>query len=123
MFCFLRNRFRRPEVHRQPVVDFVHEQDGPVEQQFKQSLRNDLRSGGVRRAYLVRVNYGKADSYEVALCLMAREDPALATRVGVVFAQLFGRDTHLDIMFPSPEQETHLAAVCRPFFTSEQDAG
>jgi hypothetical protein len=123
MFSFLRKRRRQPEVHRQPVIDFVHEQDGPLEQQLKQSLRNDLRSAGVQRAYLARVSYGDPGSYEVALCLITREDPALAARVGSVFAQLFGTNSHLDIMFPAPDQEARLAAVCRPFFTAEQDAG
>ena len=105
------------------MVDFVHEQDGPVEQQFKQALVSHLRSAGVERAYLVHVSYGNPDAYEVALCVIAPEDPAIASRVGAVFAQLFGKDSHLDIMFPSPDQEARLAIVCQPFFNSARGAG
>lgn len=122
MFSFLRRRTRSPEVHRQPSVEFVHEQDGPIEQQLKQSLEKDLRSAGVQRAYLVRVSYGNRGSYEVALCLVAREDPAIVTRLGEVFAGLSGKGMHLDIMFISAEQEARLATVCSPFFASERGA-
>jgi hypothetical protein len=123
MFSFLRRKPRPVEVHRQPTVEFVHEQDGPIERRFKQSLEDDLGSAGVQRAYLVRVSYGKPDSYEVALCLVAREDPAIAAKVGAAFARLFGKDIHLDIKFPSAEQEARLATVCSPFFASKQRAG
>ena len=117
MFSFLRRRRRRPQEHRQRTIVFVHEQDGPVEKQLKLALLPHLRSAGVRRAYLARVHYGNPTSYEVALCLITNPEPALVARVGEVFAQLFGRDSHLDILFPSADQEARLAEVCQPFFS------
>jgi hypothetical protein len=118
MSSFLRTWRRQPEVHGRPVIDFVHEQDGPREQRFKESLRDELRSSGVKRAYLVRITYGDPDGREVALCLVGQEDPAIVAQVRSVVAHMFGTGSQLDIMFLSRTQETRVAVVCRPFFVS-----
>jgi hypothetical protein len=39
-----------------------------------------------------------------------------ATELGKIFARHFNDDQALDILFLSPEQDTEVSHVCRPFF-------
>jgi hypothetical protein len=111
---FWRKRKRETEVHVQPTVRFVGEQDGEPERLLKTALVAELRVlPEVKRAYLARVEY--PDGIHVALCLAAPEDPSLVDRIGSRFNEIFGRPEHLDILFLRPAQETELQRVCTPF--------
>ena len=99
-------------------VQFIAEQDGPPEQDFKERVVPLLRScKSVKRAYLARVAYGRSAPV-VALCLRAApqaDRPRLLTQIAAVFAPLFSRDQHLDIIFLGETQEQDLSRVCHPF--------
>jgi hypothetical protein len=95
----------------------VAEQDGPAERELKDALRPVLaESPHVMRAYLVRVDYGNPEAYEVALCLQAPDDERLVRRVGDTFAKLFGADQHLDTLFLTLAKERDVAQVAAPFY-------
>ena len=107
-------RKRKTEIHTQRPVGFIGEQDGEPERLLKKALITEFRSAAeFKRAYLARVKY--ADGVHVALCLTAAEDPALVERIGAVFAGVFGRHEHLDVVFLDPGQEAELQRVCAPF--------
>lgn len=112
-------RERRPtELLAQPQVEFMCEQDGYPERKLKTALVDQFASSpSLERAYLARVSYGDPGAVGVALCLRCPEDPVLVDRVSSVFAALFGREQHLDIMFLDARNEARLAAVCKPFYT------
>ena len=46
----------------------------------------------------------------------SRPDESLIREIGAVFASMFGRDQHLDMLFIDGDQEQALARVCRPFY-------
>jgi hypothetical protein len=115
----------KPGVPRPPQqvtvqkVYFLGEQDGPPEQGLKNKLVilfGQLRL--VNIAYLAVVRYGDAVSPNVALCVRGQpgQNRMFAERVGRVFAAIFGSHEHLDLIWLTPEQETSLAKVCRPFY-------
>jgi len=112
------SRKQRPtEIHHEPRVDFLGEQDGGPERELKAALTDEfVASASVELAYLARVSYGDPNAYEVALCLHAPEDPVLVERIGRVFAAQFGRAQHLDIMFLTSLDEARLLQVCAPFY-------
>jgi hypothetical protein len=67
--------------------------------------------------YLARVAFESASDEVIALCILAQQpQDSLLREIGAVFASLFGRDQHLDILFVDPDQERELARVCVPFF-------
>lgn len=111
---------RRPaEKLRVREIQFIEEQDGDAERDLKAklvTLFDQLRL--VRIAYLARVQYDSSDSVDVAVCVRGQrgQDRMVAERVGQVFASIFARDQHCDIMWITPEQETALTKVCRPFY-------
>jgi hypothetical protein len=114
---FWRTRKRSPEVHVQPAVRFVGAQDGETERLLKNALIAELRDlPEVQRAYLAQVKY--ADEVHVALCLAAPENRSIVERMGSVFAGIFSREQHLDIMFIQPDLESELERVCPPFYRS-----
>jgi hypothetical protein len=100
------------------TVHFLGEQDGPPEQELKNKLVilfGQLRL--VNIAYLAVVRYGDAVSPNVALCVrQPGQNRVFAERVGRVFGPIFGSHEHLDVIWLTPEQETSLAKVCRPFY-------
>ncbi len=111
-----------PEKVNVPQVRFICEQDGPPERELKIRLVDFFqRDRSVKMAYLARVTYGDASRLGVALCLRTQfgADPGMAEKIGRIFASMFGRSQHLDIVFITPEQEASLVGVCRPFFTAE----
>ena len=110
----------RAESHVAKTLRFIGEQDGIPEREFKERVVALLDGAGiVERGYLARVAYESASAEVVALCLLAEEPQgALLREIGAVFASMFGRDQHLDILFIDRDQEQELARVCAPFFES-----
>jgi len=111
-----------PRPLQQVIVQTVHflgEQDGTPEQELKDKLVilfGQLRLVNV--AYLAVVRYGNAVSPNVALCVRGQpgQNRMFAERVSRVFGPIFGSHEHLDVIWLTPEQETNLAKVCRPFY-------
>jgi hypothetical protein len=107
------------EVHVQAVVQFLGEQDGPVEKNLKAQWTPILaQSVSVQRAYLAIVSYDRAATYQPALCIRHSkdDDPRLVKELSEPFRQTFNNSQALDIMFLRPEQETEVRRVCRPFY-------
>ena len=110
----------RTESHVAKTMRFVGEQDGVPEREFKERVVPLLDGNAiVERGYLARVVYESSSSEVIALCLVARQpQDALLREIGAVFASMFGRDQHLDILFIDRDQEQELTRVCLPFFKS-----
>jgi SseB protein C-terminal domain len=119
MSWFKRKSSRPPEIVTPPVIKFLGEQDGSIERDLK-SRFIDLfdENPTIRRAYLVRTDYGDATGANVALCVKssAGEDMALVSDVFAIFAEMFGIHEHLDVLFVRDDQEQQLRAVCTPFY-------
>ena len=97
-------------------VRFVCEQDGVPERQLRALLTPELLSRNVERAYLAMVEYLDPNAHEVALCVRGADDRSLVQAVAGHFANIFGRQAHLDILFLSESQEQDVARVCSPFY-------
>jgi hypothetical protein len=113
-----------PQAFRVPRVRFLGEQDGPYEQLLKQRLVERLKTDpSVSAAYLARADLGKETS--VVLCLVTQHGPikGLVEEIGAIFKTLFGRQAHLDIMFPTASQHVTLAGVCPPFYCGSRGDG
>jgi hypothetical protein len=98
---------------------FLGEQDGPFERILKGKLANEFcYEPGIRRAYLVRVDFGDSRVTSVVLALLAVgiEERSLVQRVGAIFAAVFNAKEHLDVVFLSAQHESQLVKVCPPFF-------
>ena len=108
------------EDHVVRAVQFLGEQDGVPEREFKDRVSEVLAASQVvDRGYLAVLAYGPQSGPVVALCLRAEApSESIVREVGSVFASLFGRDQHLDILFVDEAQEQGLSQVCRPFFMS-----
>ena len=116
-----RSKRRPTEKLRFPEVTFSGEQDGPIERDLKDRLTKLFRSQpGVMAAFLAKTAYGSKTS--VALCLRVKMspdvEPLLVKQVGEVFASIFSRDQHLDIIFLDETSEAKVSASCSPFFSS-----
>ena len=119
MSIFDRFRRRPVEVHHRPNIRFVSDQDGPAERELKDALRPVLAgTPSVVHAYLVHIDYGNPDAYDVALCIHGPEDERLVRRVAETFAKLFGTDQHLDTMFLTPARQQEIVQVAAPFYTA-----
>jgi hypothetical protein len=104
------------------TASLLGEQDGSPEQELKEKLVvlfGQLRL--VTIAYLAVVRYGDTASANVALCVRGQpgQNRMFAERVGSVFGSIFGSHEHLDVIWLTPEQETSLAKVCRPFYRAK----
>jgi hypothetical protein len=99
-------------------VRFLGEQDGPPERELKEKLAEFFRDSTVKSAYLAQVAYESGAAPEVALCIRSESGPdeSLAKDVGSVFARMFGKGEHMDIVFLDEGQEAELSKVCRAFF-------
>ena len=118
MFGIFKTR-KRFESRNVPSIRFVSEQDGPPEKELKAALADAFRRWPtVERAYLCRVTYDNPYAHEVALCLRTLSKPnrQLVNDASAVFASLFGKDQHLDILFLTDAQETEVALVCPLFY-------
>ena len=101
-----------------PQFRFVGEQDGPTEKNLKDGLvalfQKDI---AIKAAYLVKVDFGNGGSGVIlGLRCMAGENRQIADSIGKVFASIFARSEHLDILFLSESQEVQIKQVCRSFF-------
>jgi hypothetical protein len=104
------------------ALRFLGEQDGPPERELKKRLiRRFQNCPDVKTAYLANVTYGDQQAMNVALCLRADSgnEESVAKEVANIFASLFRRHEHLDIIFLSKEQEAALAGVCSAFFATK----
>lgn len=115
---------RRPlSIHTRPAITFVCEHVGPWEAALKEALAQlFLGRPTVDAAFLARVDYGDGE-YNVALCVKTSagtEDSTLVEAIQAVFAPLFRGDSHLDIVFLTPESEGKVRAVCLPFYLRGQ---
>lgn len=111
-----RKRYEELRVRR---IDFITEQDGPPERELKGKLVALFnRAAWVRVAYLVRVTYEDNGPMHVALCVRGQpgQNRVFGQRVGEIFASIFGSHEHIDVIWITPEQETALSRVCRPFY-------
>jgi hypothetical protein len=114
MWPFRRRRIRKLN---QPSLAFLGAQDGELERELKERVEPLLAGcSAVERAYLAIVTYDDPSKTAVALCVRGPEDPALAQRIGRVFAELFASGVSMDIMFVDETKEEGVAAVCRPFY-------
>jgi hypothetical protein len=112
-------RTESAEVHVQPDVQFLGEQDGQVEQDIKARWTPILaQSPSVQRAYLAIVSYDRAATYQPALCITHSlgDDPALVEALSEPFRRIFNTSQALDILFLRPEQEAQVRRVCRAFY-------
>lgn len=114
---------RKSEQRAAPAGDllFLCEHDGEPERNLKRSLAAMFHTrADVEAAYLAIVQYPGAPSRNVALCVTGVPDSQrldFVKAVGVLFADLFSLEQHLDVLFPTSPQKVHLQRVCRPFFT------
>jgi len=104
---------------REGRVEFLGEQSGSNEDTLKRELILEFATRpDVRRAYLARVGFESQQEPAVALCIVSLrpDDRGIVTRVGEIFRRRFSSDGALDVLFLTADQETALAAVCRPFY-------
>ena len=119
---WFKNLFGRPALaqpFKQPDLQFVAEQDGPVEQDLKARWMAILSlHPEVQRAYLALGTYDTSQSYQPLLCIRSSRgnDPRLVDQLAAPFKELFSQDCALDIMFISGERETELRQVCHAFY-------
>lgn len=100
-------------------INFVVEQDGTPERELKSKLVAFFnRAAWVRVAYLARVTYEDGGPMHVALCVRGQpgQNRVFGQRVGEIFASVFGSHEHIDVIWITPDQETVLVKVCRPFY-------
>jgi SseB protein C-terminal domain len=116
-------------LHREPCeiqiqsLRFIREHDGKPERVLKDRLVESFKQrADVERAYLAQVS--SASQVGVALCLKTRNgpDPSLVREIAVIFAAIFVRQEHLDILFLEESQESALGSVCTPFYAAPAPA-
>jgi hypothetical protein len=108
---------REPSEIRLDNLGFLREHDGKPERILKSRLIQSFeRYDDVRRAYLVQIVSG--GQLSVALCLKTEYGPiqSLVQEIGSIFAAIFVRQEHLDILFLKEVQELALKRVCAPFY-------
>lgn len=97
---------------------FLGEQNGLHEQRLKQALADLLkREATVAKAWLCRIAYDD-DTTGVALGLKTDrgEREQLVERIGAIFASMFNRDAHLDVIFLSDRRHAEIEKVCPAFY-------
>lgn len=111
---------RQPEQFYAQDVMFISEQEGSSESDLKKELTTLFLREGVRKAYLVKMSYADSVPASVVLCLWSTvgSEKALVEKISEIFASMFARQEHLDIMFLSGAQEARLSNQCSPFFES-----
>ena len=117
----LLDRFRRRVVQAryEARIEFLGEQDGAPEAEFKSALQPILSgSDSIKRAYLARVGFQPQTPSSVTLCLAGVEEvpPALLRKLTSTFAKQFNSASALDILRVSAEQEVDLRRICVPFY-------
>jgi len=113
---------KQDKVIEVPTINFLGEQNGLAETDFKKLLTEHLsRDSVIGRAYLARVNYGDTEQTNIALCIKkngAVSDQLIPQLVGC-FKLLFTNDNALDILFLDDVQELKIKEVCRPFYVQK----
>lgn len=108
---------KQPRAMHPSDIRFLREQDGESERLLKARLVESFRNRDeVQRAYLAQISSDNQSG--VALCLRTRHgpDPNIVREVGAIFARLFVKQEHLDILFLSEAQESVLRNICNPFY-------
>jgi hypothetical protein len=111
---------RRPEIRSESRVEFLGEQDGPVEGKLKSLLALELAQfPEISNAYLARVGFQPENKTSVALCLRSSggKEEIIVKQVGARFAEIFDKAVFLDILFLNPQQEVDLKRVCSAFYS------
>lgn len=111
---------RRPEVRSEQRVEFLGEQDGPVEGKLKSVLASEFTQfPQVAKAYLARVGFQPENKTIVALCVRSSggNEEQIVQRVGARFAEIFNKQVFLDVLFLTSQQEVDLKRVCSAFYT------
>jgi hypothetical protein len=103
---------------RTPRVQFVGEQDGPVERRAKAEWVPILRANLIiDRAFLVRTIYMDNTQHVVlALCSGGAPDVDLVHKLRAPYAQIFSSDCPLDMASVSAAQKSEIEKVCPPFY-------
>jgi hypothetical protein len=98
-------------------VEYLHEQVGDLETEFKQAIEPILRKHNMERAYLVRVQYKESkDERPVMLAVLGKESPRFLEETSQLLKRLRG-NSPLDVYFlPSQEEEAEVRKVASPFF-------
>ena len=112
---------QRAAARREERVDYIGEQNGPVEKTLKRELLLEfVTRPDVRRAYLATVRFESEGGPSAAVCIASARpsDQSLIVRVGEICRRLFAKDAVPDVLFVSPEQEAILAQLCTPFYRS-----
>ena len=111
---------RRAITRREGPVQFLGGESGSVEDMVKRDLVLEFATRpDIRRAYLTRVAFPPQTEAALAVCILSRrpDDQAVVTRVGDILRRRFPKDTALEILFLTPEQDVEVARVSRPFFS------
>lgn len=110
---------RRAAQRREGKVEFLGEQSGEVEQTLKRELLIEfVTRPDIQRAYLARVGFPPAEETSLALCVVSArpDDRSLIMRVGEILRRRFAKETGLEVLFLTAEQEADVARVCAPFY-------
>jgi len=102
-------------------VEFLHDQDGPMERLIKQKLSEFFRDVvQVEEAYFARVMYG-GNVQSVALCVYGSPemDTQLVMRgVQQVYQRAVNTDQGLQTIFLTALQHADVVKVCKSFYRS-----
>lgn len=117
-------RLRRPPSGQEGTVQirpgflhFLGEQDGPREKTLKSALAAFFQGdGGVRRAYLARLETEEGRIVGLCLKMDPLPDESYPDRIGEIFVRLMGPGGCLHVLFLTDDQEAALLRVCRPFY-------
>jgi hypothetical protein len=107
------------DAHTKHDVQFLGEQDGPIEQEIKARWRPIFVTfPDVLRAYLTIASYDQLRTHQVVLCIYSKvgEDQLLINALAQPFREMFNSQTPLDITFISSFQEEDVKKVCKPFY-------
>jgi hypothetical protein len=100
-------------------IYFAGEQDGPAERKLKDQLVSLMRAEpSVKSAFLAKIHFGDPESFTVCLCIepVGGPDKKIVEKAAAVFKSMAPSTAHLDIIFPSADQQVELSKVCKPFF-------
>jgi hypothetical protein len=111
---------RRPDPQAFVVCDiqYLAEQDGPIEQALKAEWRRVLQQLSVPSAYLVRVQLPELPTSSVALMLSKGplDDAKVVAALMPSFKNAMAGSQFVDIVFMTQQQEAEVAKVCKPFW-------
>ena len=116
---WLKKKQRPTEELTVTKINFIGEQDGIPEQNFKTAINILLKKHeNILSAFLARVDYGNPEEFNVALCIRSNEKDNVGFKkeAGEIFSAQFGAQEHLDIVFLRKEQEADIRKICSPFY-------